>query len=251
MRSIHQFTVVLLLLCLLYSCQPTTQAADAEIKAQPPTPLLQNQIIGPNESTPGDLCVFHAEVPEGASLAWRIDPPEAAARFAVDTGSRAAYFASALKGRYVIFLAAAIDGEAVALTHVLTQGEPGPDPDPKPDPDPDPGPDPEPGRRFVMVIAETENRTAARASLLMGLRVWLSDRHDFRFVDPDAKDAKGDTPVWLQSYIDRLAAAKISVPALIVAAYAENSDTEVTHIFCAPLPKTVDEAIAIIKKHGG
>ena len=215
-----------------------------------PAPV-QHGIVGPNESTPGDLCVFHANVPEGASVAWQIDPPEAAARFAVDTGGRVAYFASSQKGRYVIFLAASVDGKAVAYTHVLVQGKPGPDPEPDPKPDPDPDPEPEPGRRFVLVLAETGDRTAEQASLLMGLRGYVKGKHDFRFIDPDAKNAAGKTPDWLQGYIDQVKAARVDFPALVVGVFKQNSDAEVSRVFVDPLPKTAAEAIVIVKGHGG
>ena len=248
----YVFLLAAACMCLLYNCQPTTQAADAE---KPQAAMVADlNIVGPSESFAGDLIVLHASVPESAGLDWAISPPEAASRFYVDSNKRSAVFASRTKGVYIFALAVAVDGKAKCLIHVLHNGVgpgPEPDPDPYPRPDPDPDPTPEPGKRFVLVVSETGERTPEQAAVLMGLRGYLQDKgHGFRFLDPDVTDSEGNPPKWFESYAEHIAKAKIEGPALVIGVFSED-EKSVTKIYAETLPTTAEAAIEAVKAKGG
>ena len=208
-------------------------------------------INGPNESIAGDLCVFYANVPEGTSLDWKIDPPTAAEKFKVDTSGRLAYFASAADGRYVVFLASSIDGKAYGYTYVLVQGGEVP---PIPPPPPPPPP-PQPGKRFVLVVDETSEHGEKPwiASTLVGLETYLvANKHGYRFQDPDVTNVDGETPEWLVPFIAKIKEAKIDYPAIIVGILKEGTETgEFIQMFVDPLPQTAEKAVELVKEHGG
>jgi len=231
------FLILAVVLCLLYSCTAATQAAEKP----------QMRIIAKNEVAAGDLVVLRAEVPEGAGLSWAISPAEAVARFYVDTQKRVAVFASRTKGTYIFALAVAVDGEATCLVHVLQNGlGPGPEPEPEPEPEPNP----EPGRRFVMVVHETADRTAAQASTLMGLRDYLqAKKHEYRFVDPDIK-GDGKVPDWFKGYQPLIDKSKIKGAVLLVGVLSKDGSTA-SQISVEPLPKTAAAAIEAVKQRGG
>lgn len=238
------FIATLIGLCLLYNCQATMQAADG------PVPVAEEmRIVGPGEVLAGDLVVLNAKVPENAGLDWAISPPEAAARFYVDSNKRTSVFASRAKGVYIFALAVAVDGEAKCLVHILHNGVgPGPEPDPEPEPDPIP---PVPGKRFVLVVSETGERSGALAATLMGLRGYLQDKdHEFRFVDPDFEDRGGKTPVWYEAYSEYIEKAEIKGPALVIGVLSKDGKT-VDQIFARALPKTAAAAIEAVKAKGG
>lgn len=236
------FLILAAMLCLLYSCAGTTQAADV---AQP-----QMRIVAPNEVAAGDLVVLRTEVPEGAGLSWAISPAEAASRFYVDTQKRTAVFASRTRGVYIFALAVAVDGEATCLVHVLNNGL-GPGPEPEPEPDPEPEPNPEPGRRFVMVVHESADRTVQQASTLMGLRDYLqAKKHEYRFVDPDIKNRDGKMPEWFTGYLPLINKSKIKGAVLVVGVLSKDGGTA-SQITVEPLPKTAAAAIEAVKQKGG
>ena len=252
-------------LCLLYICQQTILGADAKapvakpvtvakpvVVVNKPIALIGPRIVGPNEVAAGDLVILNAQVSGNAGLDWAISPPEAKSRFYVDSNHKVALFASRTKGTYIFALAVATDGKAVCLIHVLSNGVgPGPEPDPEPDPDPNPDPTPDPGKRFVMVVSETGERTVAQAATLMGLRDYLQEKkHDFRFVDADIADREGKTPQWFEHYVTYIDKAKIEGPALVVGVLSSDGKS-VTQVYAEAMPKSAALAIAAVKKKGG
>lgn len=253
MTRTKAYIIISVLLCLAYSCQPTSQAADIRPTAKSIV-VKKMRIVGPNEVMAGDLVELNADVPDDAGLDWAISPPEASSRFYVDTNKRTAVFASRTKGVYIFALAVATNGEAHCLIHVLQNGVgPGPEPDPDPDPEPDPDPDPtpEPGKRFVLVVSETGERTAEQASTLMGLRDYLqTKKHDFRFIDPDFENREGERPKWFDRYAEHIEKAEIKGPALVIGVLSEDGKT-VVQIFAQELPVTAAAAIEAVKAKGG
>lgn len=233
-------------LCLLYSCTGT-RAAD-EVKQPTPAPAKYG-VVGPNESLPGNLCVFHANVPEGAKPVWVIIPPEAASRLYVDSSGLQAVFASREAGEYYLAMAATIDGATQIFTHELVNRSPDPEPKPDPKPDPDPDPTPVPGKKFVLVMIESHERGEKYASALMGLRGYAAEKgHTYRAVDPDGVDEKGERPAWLAEYQRRIEAAKVPLPALVV---GDISGDSVLNISVKPMPETSAAAVEILKARGG
>jgi len=138
------------LLCLLYSCTPTAQAARpaakpaAVIKAV--NPPIKPEIIGPDEAPAGQQCVFEAAVPEKVeSYIWFIDPPSTG--FIIDTGQRRVCFSDRRESTYTIWLSiAGPDGLHSLMSHKIRLGEGGPDPIP-----PDPIP-PNPGQKYDIML---------------------------------------------------------------------------------------------------
>ncbi len=245
------FLFFAVLLCLVYTCARTTQAAT-------PQPQEEPRIIAPNEVAAGDLVVLRTEVPDGAGLSWAISPAEAVAMFYIDSDKRTAVFASRTKGTYIFALAVAVDGKATCLIHVLNNGlGPGPEPEPEPDPEPDPEPEPnpDPGKRFVMVVGETADRTAAQAATLMGLRDYLqTKKHEYRFVDPDIVGRDGKMPEWYAGYVKYIDAAKEKngdVSAWLLVGELSADGKTASGIWVAPLPATAAAAIESVKQRGG
>ena len=162
MKSKHIYMALLVGLCLLYNCTPTTQAYGAT-KEQAEPPPVELQIIGPGEVQAGDLAIFHAQVPDDVDLDWQISPDSKG--FYVDSNKRTALFASRTKGKYTLALAIATpEGKATCLIHVLQNGV-GPDPDPDPDPDPN-------SKWQVMFFHESDdldNYTKEQRRMLAGL----------------------------------------------------------------------------------
>lgn len=137
-----------------------------------------------------------------------------------------------------------------AATLKITGEDPEPEPDPDPDPDPDPGPVPPPGKRFVLVIEESGEASAAEAKTLAGLRRYLeTQKHQWRFEDPDLRDASGNTPAWLADYLRRASDAKVQDPFIVIGSFLESGGINVLTI--EPLPQTADEAIDLVKEYGG
>lgn len=224
-------------------------------ESKPVKPVVEHGIIGPNESTPGDLCVFNVDdgIPSSASLKWMIDPDSAKGNFDVDSSGRKAYFASSVSGRYVFFLSASIDGKAHAYKHVLVQGGMPPVP-PVPPVPPDP-PIPEPGKRFVMVISETGEHGEKPwiSSSISGLESYAKEKgHVFRDQDPDVTNVEEKTPDWLKPFLQLVKDKKIEYPAIIIGTLKKDAEgIELEQMYAEPLPETPAKAIEILKGYGG
>ena len=144
------------------------------------------------------------------------------------------------------------DQLAEILIQVGPKPDPNPDPDPDPDPEPDPDPDPTPpGRRFVLVVRETEKPTLAQAQILTALRIYAeSKNHLWRFEDNELEDQMEKTPAWFQVYLDLIAKAELALPVLAVGCVSDDGET-VTNVQVMSLPDTPEAAIQAVKKHGG
>jgi hypothetical protein len=251
---------VILLLCFAPS-------AWAEQSEQPPIP--DYRIVAPDETDAGEIVILDLVAPEGASIDWRIAPPEAVAKWYVDTDRRTVVFATRARGEYVFAAAVAVEGEATCLIHTLRNGigpepEPGPDPEPEPDPDPEPDPQPEPGKRFILVVLESGTQTPQQAAVLMGLRTYLLEKgHEFRFVDPDLKDRRGQTPDWFRPYVADIqevtgveqicnasgCTINLTKPVMVIGVL--NPDRTVPRRWAIELPGTPAEAVQAVKERGG
>lgn len=209
-------------------------------------------IVGPNESLPGNLCTFHANVPEGAKPTWVIIPKEATANMYVDSNGLTSVFASRDKGTYYLAMAVTIDGQVKIFVHELVNDD-NPNPNPDPDPDPDPGPEPDPtpidGTKFVIAVVESEERGGEYGAVLMGLRTYLREKnHPYRYVDPDFTDGSNQKPEWFAVYEEKIARSGIELPVIVIGDVKGN---EVVNIVVKALPKKSAEAIALVKERGG
>jgi hypothetical protein len=118
-------------------------------------------IQGPADSAAGDLVFLQVVgLPEGADVSWEIAPPVAARRYAPVNGRRAVVFAAREPMRVYFFAAVAIDGRAIALQHILDNGEAGPDP-PEPDRNPYPAPSAELRAQIKPILAHRLSRDHA------------------------------------------------------------------------------------------
>ena len=120
-----------------------------------------------------------------------------------------------------------------------------------PEPDPDPIPPPTPGKRFVLVVSESGDRTATMGATLVNFRQWLaSSGHEWRIEDPNIKGRNEKTPAWFQAYLDQIQKAGVPYPALVVGVPSDKGgDTTIVSI--TPMPDSVDKAIEAVKAAGG
>lgn len=172
---------------------------------------------------------------------------------------------AATPGRYKLRLraAAVVDGKAVlsdpVVTTVVAGNPPDPDvdppgpkpPDPPAPPGPNPAPIPDPGFRAMIVFesADLSKLPAAQAAHVLSgpLRTYLTGhcvaepggQKAWRFYDKDV-DASRDLPVW-KTALERVRGKP--TPWLIVS----NGKAG----FEGPLPATVNDTLALLKKYGG
>ena len=102
------------------------------------------------------------------------------------------------------------------------------------DVDPRPFPPPTPGKRKVIILEESQDRTPAQAKIILSskLRKYLeSKKHQFRVTDVD-NVPRGNVP-------------RSPLPLLII------EDGGGNPIYSGALPKTVEDTIETIKAHGG
>lgn len=214
-------------------------------------------ITGPATVTAGSAVFLQVDT-DAVAVDWIVFPTSGSSSFVPLTlyqGMRpdgvpilkyAAFFSSPAPGTYVFAVVGTKQDQLGKALHTLVNGKPGPNPNPDPDPDPDPQP---PGHRFVLVVRESAQQSAAMAETLMGLRAYLLlQGHQYRIEDPQLPDSSGKTPAWFQDYLNRIAKAKVPLPALIVCAPGD-AGNEVLAI--VPLPANSADAIAVVKANGG
>ena len=120
-----------------------------------------------------------------------------------------------------------------------------------PEPEPDPIPPPTPGKRFVLIVSESGDRTPDEASTLMGLRVYLQEqKHDWRIEDPNLVDKSGKVPAWFAAYLAQIQKANVPLPALVVGVPSDKGG-ETAIVSITPMPDSADKAIAAVKAAGG
>jgi hypothetical protein len=167
---------------------------------------------------------------------------------------------SAMKpGAYPVFAYTALGGKPTeAVRCLVVVGTPSPDPQPTPPtptpppgPTPDPAPIPEAGFRVLMVYetGEVQKLPPAQGSVLYSkqIRDYLDSKcvvgrdgktREWRIWDKDI-DTTNETAIW-QSAMKR---DRKSVPWIVIS----NGKTG----FEGPLPASVSEALALLKKYGG
>jgi len=111
---------------------------------------------------------------------------------------------------------------------------------PDPDPDPIPPPPPEPGKRWIIIIEESSERTPQFASMLVDAQnVWRgyvkSSGHQFRLWDKDVVPRDG------ASWRDKAQ----GVPTLFIA------DTDGRILYQGDPPTSSAQMLALIKEYGG
>jgi hypothetical protein len=149
-------------------------------------------------------------------------------------------------GKYLVVVAFVQKGQLIWLEHEITaKGVPGPDPPIPPVP-------PVPGDRFILVVHETGERLPEQVLTLEGLAKYAeSKKHPWRFEDQNLKDGvTGKTPVWFQSYVDRVKEVKVALPALVVIG-KDKSGAFNQVVGLEALGKTAEAAVAQVKKYGG
>lgn len=115
----------------------------------------------------------------------------------------------------------------------------GPFPDPGPDPEPDPKPDPTPGKRWVILIEESSERTPQLAWVMTSSisRDYLAKQgHEWRAWDRDHVPEDG------APYL-RLADGK--APTLFIVTAGGSI------LYRGPPPADPESLVALVKKHGG
>lgn len=119
------------------------------------------------------------------------------------------------KYRYTAVAASKTGEQAVTEFTVTIPGkvEPGPDPQPGPQPQPGPKPNPvPPGKRFVVIIEETEQAVPARGIMMSdaALAARMKEKgHQWRIADQNNRTATGSVPVDLKPYLEEAAGKKL------------------------------------------
>lgn len=220
-------------------------------------------IEGPTEINAGSTAFL--QLSESADwVSWKLIPPDSGASFMSFQSflgmtpdnkplvKHIGIFSTMTPGTYYFSVAAS--GQIHVIHTIVVKGEvkpdpkPDPEPEPKPDPEPDPNPFPvPPASLFVLVLAETGDRTAQQAATMHELGQWLKAqgvRH--RIEDPDLKDSTGKPAAWLATYKQRQAKAGVPLPALFVGRLDEAAN-QVTSITVSPLPVSGAAAIEVVK----
>jgi hypothetical protein len=238
----------LLLLVFIPLSTPYVVGADPKTADLYPRVVL----VGPSEVQAGNAVFLSTVGTEAYNLRWEVDPPEASASFVPLPLYRgmtpdgkpiieyAAFFSSPKPGIYKFRVYGAKGDYPGYAIHVLNnKGTPGPDPQPDPNPDPNPTP----GKRFVLVIRETEDQSVEVGKILQGLEKYVKEKkHQWRFVDKDSEGA------WLTAYKEVVVKAGVALPALVV---DSDSSAGGAKEWVVPLPQTASGAIEAVKKHGG
>lgn len=123
------------------------------------------------------------------------------------------------------------------VTQIFVEGEQSPDPTPGPGPQPGPGPTPTPGKRFLVVVYESQAKTPALGDLFLALRQSPAvASHQLIFTDKDS-----------QAY----PSYKALVPAGTALPYLVITDAAGKLCHQGPLPGTVAACEDVLKKAGG
>jgi hypothetical protein len=181
------------------------------------------QIVGPSQVEVGDLAVFRFE-PADVPVAWGVLPEAARERcleVLLPDGKRALVFSSGRPMQVTIIAAAYVHGQVYLTFHSFLNGSNSPTP-PNPGPGPSPNPDdpkpPRPVPPFILLwIEETTERTAAQAQAQNDMEIRQALQRagwQFRVVDKDIRNEKGETPGDLAPWIEK--AIKSGLPRLFV-----------------------------------
>ena len=115
------------------------------------------------------------------------------------------------------------------------EGDDGPDPPVPPVP---------PGEKLVVIVAESLKPDPDNVLAAAKLGLWLTqEEKPFRRTDPNQKEG-GKTPAWLQAVLDS------GKPLPVLAVVAKSSAGAYSVVGVDPLPKTLEDSIAFLKKHG-
>jgi hypothetical protein len=221
----------LLPILLLLATAGLARSADVEIVVPANVPAYKLVDV----STPAD----------GTGFAWFIlGPDRGFADWRPVAANKSAIVFTGPPGQYTIMLVVArADGTLDQANAVVTIGE-----NPVPPPPPPPPP-PTPGKRFVLVVAESKIRTANQAAVLHALHKYADTKgHSFSPRDKDETDARGNALPWLVKYREKIQAAGVSLPAMVV---IEGEDGSGDVLAIKPLPDDPDSALKIIQETGG
>ena len=137
---------------------------------------------------------------------------------------------------------------------IITVTGEGPEPDPEPRPDPIPPP--VPGELGIVVVSETQTRTAKEAAMLGALRSHFSkvgDRYFHEMVDPDLIDGTTNrTPQWLEPYLQAMTTRPVTLPVLVVLAQTpatSNTPARSSVVAVESLDCSGAEAVNLVKKY--
>jgi len=193
---------------------------------------LAGDIVGPDKVEPYRLIDCEVSGDWEAAI-WEIEGPFQADMRTSQNGMTVTWVAP--PGKYTV-RCVLVHFEQKKLSQdklVVTIGDPEPNPPPPPPP-------PVPGKRWVILIEETSERTPQLASVLVDAknawRPYLKDKgHQFRAWDKDVVPPDGAR--WLLECE--------SVPTLFIA------DENGTVLFKGPPPETSAAMLALVKEHGG
>jgi hypothetical protein len=199
------------------------------------TPLWAGEIVGPDKIDPYKL-IDCSVSGEWEAAIWEIEGPHAADMRPSENGMKVTWVAP--PGKYTV-RCVLVHFEKKKLSQEKLEVVIG-TPEPEPDPNPIPPPPPVPGKRWIILIEETSERTPQLASVLTDARnVWRpylkTQGHYFRAWDRDNVPPDGVT--WL--------AECESVPTLFI------SDEEGNVSYKGPPPSTPQAMLDLIKEHGG
>jgi len=209
-------------------------AVSAAILALGPL-LWAGEIVGPEQVDPYKLIDCSVSGDWEAAI-WEIEGPHAADMRTGENGMKVTWVAP--PGKYIV-RCVLVHFENKRLSQEKLEVVIG-TPEPEPDPNPIPPPPPEPGKRWVIVIEESSERTPQFASVVVDARnVWRgyvkSSGHQFRLWDKDVVPADG------VSYRERCK----TFPTMFIA------DTEGTILYEGEPPTSSAQMLALIKEYGG
>jgi len=206
--------------------------------------------VGPEIIAPANIPAYRlvdvSTPTAGVGFAWFVIGPDREVvdwRQTVDTKSAIVF--TGKPGQYTIMLVVATKDGVLSQAHaVVVIGD-----SPVPPPPPPPPPPPTPGKRFVLVVAETQIRSAEQAAVLHAIRNYAQDKgHSFSPRDKDEVDRNGDPLPWLVKYRDKIESAGVSLPAIVV---IEGKDGDGDVLTIKSLPDDPDAAVKIIQATGG
>ena len=224
-----------ILILLLASCAPGGEVVDVTAIAAVPTVAPVEVISRAAEETvqPMDCVRIWLEVPpeQSGTIKYGCHPDPKLLQPGVWDNRTFLIFQAGQPGSYGIFVSW-LDSTNQMKKYVIDTGG---EPDPNPFPQPNPQPNPTPGKRKIIILEESSQRTAAQAKIILSqkLRSYLeSKKHQFALKDID-------------QIVPPAIAPSSDLPRLIIEDGAGNV------VYQCPLPETVDSVIETIKAHGG